>query len=680
MKRWTIRALLLAALLLLCLTPAAAARAHGSVQNQRFDGYTIRQGVDVSEHNGPIDWRAVAASGQADFAFIRVGYRGYSSGGLYPDSRCRENLAGALDAGLEVGVYFYSQAITQAEAREEAEYALELLGSYASRITLPVVIDFEYAESDGYVGRLYDAKLTQSAATGICNAFCSVVAAAGFEPCVYANSVVLTDKLDAAALKGTVWMANYVDESGYAGDYTYWQYTSSGGVAGFAGLVDRNYWYVAPPDRFAVRAQSIELREQSMSLSAGQSRQLVAEIHPSDSVDTLRFYSEDPTIAFVDKLSGEITGFRAGMTRVWAETANGVIAFCDVEIEGSLEIGRDQLSIVSAPSTIFTGPDTRTDLVVCAGSVEGVAARVNTDLNLRAWPSTELAPLTLLKEGEIVTVLAAANWEEIDWLAVDVAGQRGYVAAAFLTVDVEAFRELTEGVDYIAVYSDNDGPGQATVTVEGIGRFTGSDSASFRIFSFADVRPGDWYYDAVLNAVRKGTMNGTSDTAFSPNTATSRAMMATVIHRMDGSPRVEPVAFDDVEPDRWYAQAAWWACLSGVDTGVGENTFAPNAELSRAVMVTMLYNYTRYLGCETPVDLTLGESFSDWEDTPEEARDAVCWALSVGLIQGMGNGILSPGTGATRAQMCTILGRYELLLEQLTPVLSGGMDPGLAGD
>ena len=102
MKRWIVRALPLLLLLALCTVSAGAVRSYGSVQNPRYDGYTIRHGVDVSEHNGAIDWRAVAASGQADFAFVRVGYRGYTSGGLNPDSRYRDNLAGALDAGLDV--------------------------------------------------------------------------------------------------------------------------------------------------------------------------------------------------------------------------------------------------------------------------------------------------------------------------------------------------------------------------------------------------------------------------------------------------------------------------------------------------------------------------------------------------------------------------------------------------
>lgn len=679
MKRWITRSLLLLLALLLCTLSAAAMRTHGSVQNQRYDGYTIRQGVDVSEHNGEIDWRAVAASGQADFAFIRVGYRGYSSGGLYPDSRYKENLSGALEAGLEVGVYIYSQATTVAEAREEAYYALDLIGKYDNRVTLPIVIDFEYAESGGYVGRLYEAKLTPAEATDICNAFCEVIEAAGFEACVYANSVMLSEKLHAEGLNGEIWLANYVDETSYTGDYTYWQYTSNGGVAGFKGVVDRNYWYVSPPDHRAQRAESIELEDWNLHLDAGESWQLEAWLEPRDCVDTLRFYSEDPTIAYVDKLSGEITAFRAGTTSIYMETANGLWTECVVTVSGEREQGISAVTLADVPATIFTGVGTQTVLTVCSDQLTGATAQVSSDLlNLRARPNTDFAPVATMEKGERVTILDSAKIDGVSWLAVDWKGQRGFVSADYLT-EITGAVALVEGVDYIATYSGNDAPGTAVVTVQGIGRYTGTDSASFRIYSFDDVRAEDWYYDAVLHAVRRGTMNGTSDTQFSPNTATNRAMMATVLHRMDGAPAAKSAGFIDVKTGDWYASAVNWAAETGVDPGVGGKRFDPTGMLTRAVMATMLYRYTQYLGYATPVDGSLGAQFADWAQTPESAKDALCWALGVGLMQGMGNGELAPSGGATRAQMCTVLQRYEVLLAQLHQETATDL-PLLAGD
>ena len=105
------------------------------IHNGRYDsGYKIVNGIDVSYHNGDINWSAVKAAG-IDYALIRVGYRGMSNGGLFDDSKYRANIQGALNAGLRVGVYIFSQATTQAEAAEEANYLLNRISGY--NITLP---------------------------------------------------------------------------------------------------------------------------------------------------------------------------------------------------------------------------------------------------------------------------------------------------------------------------------------------------------------------------------------------------------------------------------------------------------------------------------------------------------------------------------------------------------------
>lgn len=208
----------------------------------KFDGWTKRAGIDVSHHQGVIDWDKVAADG-IKFAFVRVAGRGYGSGGtLFEDVLYKTNLKEAREAGLDVGVYIYSQAITQKEARDEAAYILERIKGYD--INLPVVFDYEYYAG----GRLSDAKLTDKQRTDICRAFCEAVKFAGYEPMIYANKSMLKDDLDAASLEKDyqIWLAHYTTTTDYQGAYTYWQYTSKGTVDGISGNVDRNWHYVEP--------------------------------------------------------------------------------------------------------------------------------------------------------------------------------------------------------------------------------------------------------------------------------------------------------------------------------------------------------------------------------------------------------------------------------------------------
>lgn len=192
------------------------------------------QGVDVSVYQGEIDWQAVADSG-VEFAMIRVGYRGYSQGALQMDERFRENMDGALAAGLDVGVYFFSQATSVLEAEEEADFVLSAVRGYP--IKYPVAFDWEFidgaeARTDGMDGDT----VTQCAA-----AFCELVSVAGYTPMVYFNQELgyrfyQLDQLDASQF----WLAEYDTKPDFFYDFEMWQYTHTGAVPGIQGNVDLN--------------------------------------------------------------------------------------------------------------------------------------------------------------------------------------------------------------------------------------------------------------------------------------------------------------------------------------------------------------------------------------------------------------------------------------------------------
>ena len=198
------------------------------------DGKQAAQGVDVSVYQGEIDWQVVADSG-IDFAMIRVGYRGYSQGTLQMDERFQANIEGALDAGLDVGVYFFSQATTVAEAEEEADFVLEAIRNYP--IQYPVVFDWEYISSQEARTEGMDGQgITQCAA-----AFCELVSVAGYTPMVYFNQdmgylVYQLDQLDSSLF----WLAEYDSKPDFYYDFDMWQYTHTGTVPGIQGNVDLN--------------------------------------------------------------------------------------------------------------------------------------------------------------------------------------------------------------------------------------------------------------------------------------------------------------------------------------------------------------------------------------------------------------------------------------------------------
>ena len=191
-------------------------------------------GVDVSSHQEEIDWETVKASG-VEFAMIRAGYRGYGSGELVEDPYFKHNVQGALAAGIRVGVYFYSQAITPEEAVEEAQMTLELIGDYD--ITYPVVYDWETVSE----GAARTDHMPIDDLTACCKAFCDTVQAAGYVPMIYQNMRTSMLKLERPELTDyDFWLAEYHDEPLYYYDYQIWQYASDGHVPGIPGEVDVN--------------------------------------------------------------------------------------------------------------------------------------------------------------------------------------------------------------------------------------------------------------------------------------------------------------------------------------------------------------------------------------------------------------------------------------------------------
>ena len=192
-------------------------------------------GIDVSTFNGTIDWNKVKNSG-VSYVIIRTGFRGSTQGALIEDNCFRQNIQGATNAGLKVGVYFFSQAINEVEAIEEASMVLSQVKGY--NLAYPVFIDVEPSggRADG---------LSSGDRTKVINAFCQTIQNGGYKAGIYANKTWLAQKMNVSALSGyKIWLAQYNDQVTYTGRYDVWQYSDKGTVSGISSKVDMNLSYL----------------------------------------------------------------------------------------------------------------------------------------------------------------------------------------------------------------------------------------------------------------------------------------------------------------------------------------------------------------------------------------------------------------------------------------------------
>ena len=174
---------------------------------------------------------------------------------------------------------------------------------------------------------------------------------------------------------------------------------------------------------------------------------------------------------------------------------------------------------------------------------------------------------------------------------------------------------------------------------------------------FPDVDENDWFYDEVVYVYENGLMNGVENNQFAPNTATNRAMLATILYRLAGQPDVSgDLPFTDVEAGTWYTNAVLWAAQNGIVNGVTDTTFAPGNDLTREQLVTMLYRYAEAAGYDVSAAADLS-GYPDAGKVQTYAQKAMSWAVAEGIVEGM-DGNLNPAGSATRAQIATILMRF----------------------
>ena len=228
------------------LIPGLAVNSYDAAKFYQQDGF-IRYsgekpayvGVDVSSHQQEIDWQAVKEAG-VDFAMIRVGYRGYTEGEIQPDPYFEQNMLGAQEAGLDVGVYFFSQAISAAEALDEARFVLDAIDGYT--LQYPVIFDWEDIEAEARTDGMDSIILSGCAYT-----FCNAIEQAGYRAGLYFNQRQGYQEFDLLKLQDYVfWLAEYNPTPTFSYDFQIWQYANDGCVDGISTDVDLNLSFFEP--------------------------------------------------------------------------------------------------------------------------------------------------------------------------------------------------------------------------------------------------------------------------------------------------------------------------------------------------------------------------------------------------------------------------------------------------
>lgn len=227
-------------------------------------------GIDLSYHNDKVDWEKLAAS-PVEFVMLRCGYRGYTEGGLIEDEKFKEYAEKANEYGLKLGIYFFTQAITEEEAISEANYVIKLIEDYD--ISYPVALDTELVNDEET--RFNKADLNREELTNICIAFLERIKEAGYYPMIYASENWFRRKLDVTMLtEYDFWAPQFLDENDFLYDFTIWQYSETGNAPGVEGDCDLDismvdYASFVPSLRDAIRTggEIGEYEEETPSVS-----------------------------------------------------------------------------------------------------------------------------------------------------------------------------------------------------------------------------------------------------------------------------------------------------------------------------------------------------------------------------------------------------------------------------
>ena len=457
-----------------------------------------------------------------------------------------------------------------------------------------------------------------------------------------------------------------------------------------------------------VSVTGVTLTPASLSLFTGDTATLTATVQPSDATNqNVTWSSDKPEVATVE--NGVVTAKAAGTATITVTTADGnYTATCTVKVNdpvynmttnpttldfGSVYTGYTQPAAQTVTITnsgnqplTLTQPAYTSSFVV--GPLSTTSLPVNGTATFTVQPKAGLAEGTYSEnitvsssEGATVTIPASFTVEQRDntpYYGITVnAPANGTVtcyaksAAKGAEVTLTVKPDVGYALDKLTV---TDASGK-TVDVTKVDEKTYTfvmpacavtvEAVFAPITSglpFTDVSAGDWFYEAVQFVYENGLMDGVGNNLFAPNATLNRAMAVTILYRLEGSPDLDGenlgYPFADVDGDTWYSDAVYWARLNGIVDGVENNHFDPTGSLTREQMATVLYRYAQYKGADVSASGDLS-GFADSANVSDWAVDAVKWAVGTGLVNGVEGNALAPQGTSTRAQAAAVLMRLS---------------------
>ena len=358
----------------------------------------------------------------------------------------------------------------------------------------------------------------------------------------------------------------------------------------------------------AKTVEGVTLNKSALILEQGDNEVLVATVLPENAVDkTVTWSSDNDSIATVDQF-GNVVAVGEGTAVITVTTTNGgYTASCVVTVTGR-----------SSSSASVTRYDVTVE-ETSNGTVKVSNSRPSAGLTV----TVTLTPDEGYKADGVTVTDAKGNA-----VAVTDKGDSKYT-----------FRMPRSNVTVKASFTKDDTPVETGLP-------------------FTDVKSGDWFYEAVKYVYDNKLMDGTSSTTFAPLMTTNRAMIVTILWRLEGQPETDAtLSFTDVESGVWYTDAVNWAASKGIVKGYSDTVFAPNDTVTREQLATILYRYAETKGYDVTAEGNLS-TFADGTNTSSWAAEAMEWAVGSGLLSGKDGGKLDPTGTATRAEIATILMRF----------------------